>query len=98
VIMELGMIGLGRMGSNMTRRLLDGGHRVVVYDPNEEAFEALVTQGATGSASIPDLVGRLAPPRAVWLMVPSGETTETTINTVAAELSQGDAVIDGYGD
>ena len=70
--MELGMIGLGRMGSNMTRRLLDGGHHVVVYDPIKEVIEALIAQGATGSTSIADLVGRLAPPRAVWLMVPSG--------------------------
>jgi 6-phosphogluconate dehydrogenase len=89
------MIGLGRMGSNMTRRLLDGGHRVAVYDPIKEAIEALVAQGATGSVSITDLVGRLAPPRAIWLMVPSGEPTESTIDTVAAELSQGDVVIDG---
>ncbi len=93
--MEIGMIGLGRMGSNMTRRLLDGGHRVVVYDPIKEAIEALVAQGATGSVSITDLVGRLTPPRAIWLMVPSGEPTESTIDTVAAELSQGDVVIDG---
>jgi len=83
------------MGSNMTRRLLDGGHRVVVYDPIKEAVEALVTQGATESVSITDLVGRLAPPRAVWLMVPSGEPTESTVNNLAAELSQGDVVIDG---
>jgi 6-phosphogluconate dehydrogenase len=80
------MIGLGRMGSNMARRLLGGGHRVVVYDPIKEAIEALVAQGATGSVSITDLVGRLTPPRAIWLMVPSGEPTE---------LSQGDVVIDG---
>jgi 6-phosphogluconate dehydrogenase len=93
--MEIGMIGLGRMGSNMTRRLLDGGHRVVVYDPIKEAIEALVAQGATGSVSITNLVEKLAPPRAIWLMVPSGEPTESTIDTVAAELSQGDVVIDG---
>jgi len=93
--MEIGMIGLGRMGSNMTRRLLDGGHGVVVYDPIKEAIEALVAQGATGSVSITDLVGRLAPPRAIWLMVPSGEPTESTIDTAAVELSQGDVVIDG---
>ena len=93
--MEIGMIGLGRMGSNMARRLLDGSHRVVVYDPIKEAIEALVAQGATGSVSINDLVGRLTPPRAIWLMVPSGEPTESTIDTVAAELSQGDVVIDG---
>ena len=93
--MEIGMIGLGRMGSNMTRRLLDGGHRVVVYDPIKEAIETLVAQGATGSVSITNLVEKLAPPRAIWLMVPSGEPTESTIDTVAAELSQGDIIIDG---
>ena len=93
--MEIGMIGLGRMGSNMARRLLDGGHHVVVYDPIKEATEALVAQGATGSVSITNLVEKLAPPRAIWLMVPSGEPTESTIDTVAAELSQGDVVIDG---
>jgi 6-phosphogluconate dehydrogenase len=83
------------MGSNMARRLLDGSHRVVVYDPIKEAIEALVAQGATGSVSITNLVEKLAPPRAIWLMVPSGEPTESTIDTVAAELSQGDVVIDG---
>ncbi|MDR9459358.1 MAG: decarboxylating 6-phosphogluconate dehydrogenase [Dehalococcoidia bacterium] len=93
--MEIGMIGLGRMGSNMARRLLDGSHRVVVYDPIKEAIEALVAQGATGSVSITNLVEKLAPPRAIWLMVPSGQPTESTIDTVAAELSQGDVVIDG---
>jgi 6-phosphogluconate dehydrogenase len=93
--MEIGMIGLGRMGSNMARRLLDGSHRVVVYDPIKEAIEALVAQGATGSVSITNLVEKLAPPRAIWLMVPSGEPTESTIDTVAAELSQGDVIIDG---
>ena len=93
--MELGMIGLGRMGSNMTRRLLDGDHGVVVYDPNKEAVEALVALGARSSESIPDLVGSLATPRAIWMMVPSGEPTESTVNNLAAQLSQGDVVIDG---
>ena len=93
--MEIGMIGLGRMGSNMARRLLDGGHHVVVYDPIKEATEALVAQGATGSVSITNLVEKLTPPRAIWLMVPSGEPTESTIDTMAVELSQGDVVIDG---
>lgn len=93
--MEIGMIGLGRMGSNIARRLLDGGHHVVVYDPIKEATEALVAQGATGSVSITNLVEKLTPPRAIWLMVPSGEPTESTIDSVAAELSQADVVIDG---
>ena len=93
--MEIGMIGLGRMGSNMTRRLLDGEHRVVVYDANKKAIEALVALGAKGSVSIPDLVGSLDTPRAIWLMVPSGEPTENTVHDLAAQLSQGDVVIDG---
>ena len=93
--MEIGMIGLGRMGSNMTRRLLDGDHRVVVYDPDKKAAEALVALGAKGSVSIPELVGSLDTPRAVWLMVPSGEPTENTVHDLAAQLSPGDVVIDG---
>ncbi len=93
--MELGMIGLGRMGGNMAQRLLAGGHRVVAYDPIRQAVEAIVRQGATGATSLADLAGKLSSPRAVWLMVPSGEPTESTINTIAAELSPGDIIIDG---
>ncbi len=93
--MELGMIGLGKMGSNMARRLLGGGHRVVVYDPVKEAVAAVVEEGAVGAASIAQMSEKLARPRAVWLMVPSGEPTESAVNTLAAELSGGDIVIDG---
>ncbi|UCB43135.1 MAG: decarboxylating 6-phosphogluconate dehydrogenase [Dehalococcoidales bacterium] len=93
--MELGMIGLGRMGSNMTLRLLRGGHNVVVYDPIEEAVKTLTKQGATGAGSVAELVAKLTAPRVVWVMVPAGEATESAINNVAAELSAGDAVIDG---
>ncbi len=93
--MELGMIGLGKMGSNMARRLLGGEHHVVVYDPIKEAVKALVEQGAVGAISIAELVGKLTPPRTVWLMVPSGDPTENTVNTLAAELSPGDIIIDG---
>lgn len=93
--MELGMIGLGRMGSNMARRLLGGGHHVVVYDPIKKAVAALVEQDAIGTTSISELVGKLAGPRAVWLMVPSGEPTDSTINALAAELAPGDIIIDG---
>ena len=93
--MELGMIGLGRMGSNMVQRLLKAGHHVVVYDPRIEAVQALSQQGAVGATSIAHLIEQLTQPRAVWLMVPSGEPTESTINTVADELSPGDVVIDG---
>jgi 6-phosphogluconate dehydrogenase len=93
--MELGMIGLGRMGSNMVQRLLAGNHRVVVYDRIKEAMVTMVEQGAIGATSLTDLVGKLTSPRAVWLMVPAGEPTESTINTLSAELSAGDIIIDG---
>ncbi|MFC1979911.1 phosphogluconate dehydrogenase (NAD(+)-dependent, decarboxylating) [Chloroflexota bacterium] len=93
--MELGMIGLGRMGSNMAQRLLGGGHRVLAYDPRTEAVQSLVKKGITGADSIDDMVANLTPPRAIWLMVPSGEPTESTINTLAAELSSNDIIIDG---
>ncbi|MEE8372128.1 MAG: decarboxylating 6-phosphogluconate dehydrogenase [Dehalococcoidia bacterium] len=93
--MELGMIGLGRMGSNMAQRLLGGGHRLVVYDPMSEAGQHVVEQGAVRAASISDLVAQLAKPCVVWIMVPSGEPTEGTLGTLARELSTGDIVIDG---
>ena len=89
------MIGLGRMGGNMARRLLKGGHRVIVYDPVPEAVQAVVEQGAVGTTSIAELTSRLGAPRAVWLMVPAGETTEKTITEVATHLSAGDCLIDG---
>ncbi len=93
--MELGMIGLGRMGGNMASRLLKGGHRVIVYDPVPEAVQAVVEQGAVGTTSIAELTSKLGAPRAVWLMVPAGETTEKTITEVATHLSAGDCLIDG---
>lgn len=93
--MEIGMIGLGRMGGNMAQRLIDGGHRLVAYDPVREALDATVEKGATGALSYPDLAGKLTKPRAIWLMVPSGEPTEITISTLAAELSPEDIIIDG---
>ena len=93
--MELGMIGLGRMGGNIVQRLLRGCHRVVAHDPRAEAVQALVQQGAVGAASITDLVSQLAAPRAVWVMVPCGEPTEQTINSLASALSPGDTIIDG---
>ena len=93
--MELGMIGLGRMGGNMAQRLLKGGHRVVAYDPDEEAVAASVGSGAVGSSSLEGLVGQLAQPRAVWAMVPAGQPTEDTINALAGLVSRGDTIIDG---
>ena len=93
--MELGMVGLGRMGGNMTLRLLRAGHRVVVFDPQAEAVRALSDEGAAGVGSLADLVDSLAQPRAVWVMVPAGEATETTINALAECMFPGDTVIDG---
>jgi 6-phosphogluconate dehydrogenase len=93
--MELGMIGLGRMGANMTRRLLQGGHQIFVTDLNAEAVAAAVKEGAVGSSSLAELVGKIAAPRAVWVMVPSGDPTEKTVMSLAGHLSQGDIIIDG---
>jgi len=94
-IMEIGMVGLGRMGGNMAQRLLKGGHKVVAYDPKQETVEAIVKEGALGVSSIADLSAQLTPPRAVWVMVPSGQVTESTVNAVAESLSPGDVIIDG---
>ena len=93
--LELGMIGLGRMGGNMTQRLLGGGHHIVAYDPNEQARLSVVNAGAIEATSIDELVSHLSPPRAVWVMVPAGDVTDETIGTLSAELSVGDTIIDG---
>ncbi len=93
--MEIAIIGLGKMGANMARRLLEGGHRVFVYTRDPEKVQRLVEQGAIGADSLQDLAGKLSPPRALWSMVPAGEPTETVLNTVADYLSQGDTLIDG---
>jgi len=89
------MIGLGKMGSGMTRRLLSGGHEVVALDRDPGAVAAVTTNGAVGAVSPEGLAGRLTAPRAVWVMVPSGEPTEETIVRLAEVLEPGDAVIDG---
>lgn len=93
--MEIGMIGLGKMGANMTKRLLRGGHRVVVSDLNKEAVEAAEADGAVGSASLDELATKLSPPRAVWVMVPAGKPTESVIEALGKSLSAGDIIIDG---
>ena len=93
--MQLGMVGLGRMGANMTTRLLRGGHSVVVFDQNPQAVATASADGAQGAASLADLVAQLAAPRAVWVMVPSGEPTEASIAALAGLLSPGDTIIDG---
>ncbi len=93
--MELGMIGLGRMGANMARRLLKGGHDCVVYDRKPEAATELVREGAHAAASLSELVAALAPPRAIWLMLPAGEPTEATIRELQTLIAAGDVLIDG---
>jgi 6-phosphogluconate dehydrogenase len=93
--MELGIVGLGRMGANMARRLMRDGHRCVVYDVNPEAISELQGEGAEGAESLSDLSSKLTHPRTVWMMVPAGEITETTIVDVATVLKAGDAIVDG---
>jgi 6-phosphogluconate dehydrogenase len=93
--MELGMIGLGRMGANMTKRLVGGGHRVVVFDRAADAVAAAAADGAIAADSLEDLKSKLAAPRAVWVMVPAGDPTEQTVAALAELLDEGDLVIDG---
>src|ERR1700691_1184673 len=92
--MQLGMVGLGKMGANMTRRLMRGGHQLVVSDLSADAVKLLAGEGAGGSSSLEDLVGKLKPPRAVWVMVPAGGATEQTVQKVAQSMPAGDAIID----
>ena len=81
--MQLGIIGLGRMGGNIARRLMGKGHEIVAYDQNTQAVDALTRDGASGAKSLTELVANLAKPRAVWVMLPAGEATETTIMALA---------------
>jgi len=93
--MKLGMVGLGRMGGNMAIRLIRGGHEVVAFDPGTEAVGRAVEAGATGAASLAELVAELEAPRVVWLMVPAGDVTEQTVRELGGRLSEGDVVVDG---
>lgn len=93
--MNIGMIGMGKMGANMTTRLLRGGHHVVVSDLNEAAVQAAVAEGAEGADSIADLADRLDRPRTIWVMVPSGNPTEGVIEALGDLLNEDDVVIDG---
>jgi 6-phosphogluconate dehydrogenase len=93
--MELGVLGLGRMGANISLRLMRDGHRCVVFDLDPAAVEALTSEGAVGIASVEELVAALRPPRIVWVMVPAGEATEAAIRELADHLQPGDVAIDG---
>jgi len=93
--MELGMVGLGKMGANMAERLLKGGHKVTGFDPNADARTLLVSKGAGEADSLEALVKALPTPRVVWVMVPSGKITDDTVDTLYKLLSAGDTVIDG---
>jgi 6-phosphogluconate dehydrogenase len=93
--MELGIVGLGRMGSNIARRLMRDGHDCFVYDRNPDVVAAMKKEGATGAGDLGGLAEQMSAPRAVWVMVPAGEITESTVAAVAEQLESGDAVIDG---
>ena len=93
--MQLGMVGLGRMGANIVRRLMKKGHECVAYDLQPESVRGLEREGARGAASLDDLVQKLAPPRAIWIMVPSGSPTEEIVQALGQRLQAGDVLIDG---
>jgi 6-phosphogluconate dehydrogenase len=93
--MEIVMVGLGKMGANMAQRLVQGGHRVVVSDVNQEAVQAVVANGAIGAPSLDQIPSLTTSPRAVWVMVPSGEITQNVINMLSGILEEGDVIIDG---
>jgi 6-phosphogluconate dehydrogenase len=93
--MQLGMVGLGRMGANIVRRLMRDGHECVVFDVNPKTVQQLAGEGATGADSLDDFVAKLERPRAAWVMVPAGEITESTVNELGGRLESGDAIIDG---
>jgi 6-phosphogluconate dehydrogenase len=93
--MQLGMIGLGRMGGNMARRLARAGHRCVVYERNEATLAAFAAEGMIPASGLPDLVGKLAAPRAIWVMLPAGSVTEAVIVALAELLTEGDVLVDG---
>ncbi len=93
--MELGIIGLGRMGANMSERLVLGGHRVIGYDRSPEAIQRIVDQGAAGAHSLADFIKQLTAPRAIWLMVPAGAPVDDTIEQLLPHLQKGDIIVDG---
>src|ERR1700722_7471160 len=94
-IMRLGMVGLGKMGANMTRRLMRGGHEVVVTDLSADNVKHLSGEGAIASSGLDDFVSKLGKPRVAWLMVPAGDPTERTVQALAKSFQAGDILIDG---
>ena len=93
--MQIGLVGLGRMGANMVRRLQKAGHTCTVFDLNADNVKKLTAEGSAGADSLADLVKKLPKPRAVWIMVPAGKATEATVQTLAAAMESGDTIIDG---
>jgi 6-phosphogluconate dehydrogenase len=93
--MQIGMVGLGRMGSNMVRRLMRGGHKCVVSDLSAANVQQMTGEGATASTSIDDFVAKLAVPRVAWIMVPAGDATEQTVRALGERMQRGDTIIDG---
>ena len=93
--MQIGVIGLGRMGGNITRRLMQNGHEAVVYDHDANAVAALGRDGAIGAKGLDTLVSQLRAPRAIWVMLPAGKITDDTINQLAKLLARDDVIIDG---
>src|SRR5690348_594024 len=94
--MQIGVVGLGRMGGNIVRRLAAHGHECVVFDRNAAAARALAKDAkATEASGLQDMVGRLKPPRTIWLMLPAGEATDEAVSALSAVLERGDVVIDG---
>jgi 6-phosphogluconate dehydrogenase len=93
--MRIGMIGLGKMGANMTERLLKGGHEVVAFDLSADALKQAAARGAETAATLEELAGKLTPPRAVWVMLPAGHVTDSTVETLSGLFSKGDVIVDG---
>jgi 6-phosphogluconate dehydrogenase len=93
--MKLGMVGLGRMGGNMTTRLQQHGHEVVAFDPSADAVERAIASGAEGASSLAEMCSKLPTPKVVWMMVPSGDVTEGTVQELGGILGHGDVIVDG---
>jgi len=93
--MQIGMVGLGKMGANMTQRLIEKGHDVVAFDLSADARQAVADKGARPAATLAELVAGLDAPRVVWVMVPAGDATTQTIDTLRTLMARGDVVVDG---